>query len=294
MDANVVLKNRAAAILLAEMQADSALAAQIQAFFAPYCDCNITDWIVSRVNANDTIVIAKIRELIAPLDNFPLIRGSLKPVQGQLLTQYCSGNDFVGIYADGNGGEVQRVIEADSETQGCKQPETIQFFLPWESQRSLVNAGSDGVIFRDQPAPVSGESFIGGQKIFFSAPRTPRLQVKIGGLEAGDYQNLSVEIFSTRDADGQYIGNPSGKVPFNTTWTDWGGSLTAVYDPATRVTKLQSYYSTTAGGAVYLTFMRGTKIISWVNLDTTWFSRDASTGLDTPFMTFIANPLGGG
>ena len=293
MTSNVVLKDKAAVILLNEIHQDPVLKAQLELYFKPYCDCDITEWIAGQVDLNNQPVINKILELIAFRDNFPITRGGPQPVLGQLLKQYCNGNDFVGIYADGNGGQVQKTIEVNSESQGCKQPETIKFYLPWESQRALVNAGSDGVIFSDEPAPVPGESLIGGQKIFFSSPRTPRLQIKIGGLEAGDYQNLSVKIFSMRDADGQYPDNLSGKVPFNTIWNDWDGALSAVYDPITRVTKLQSYYSTTAAGAVYLAYMRGTKVIGWVRLNTSRFDYDASTNLPTPFMTFIANPVGG-
>ena len=293
MDANLVLKNRAAANLLAEMQADPELVSQLAVYFAPYCDCNITDWIVARVIANDTFVKAKIRELIAPMDNFPLLRGNQKPVAGQLLTQYCLGDNFVGIYADGNGGEIQRIIEANSEAQNCKPPETVEFFLPWNSEQSKVDAGSDGVIFMDEPMPSGATSFIGGQKIFFSSPRTPRLQIKIGSLAAGDYQNLRIELFSQRDNNGNYPGNPNAKIPFNTEWNDWEGTLTAVYNPSTRITKLQTNFSQTAGGAVYLTYLRDEKIIGWVNLGQHWFDYDASTGLPTPFMTFIANPMAG-
>jgi hypothetical protein len=289
MDANVVLKNRAAAILLAEILSDSELAAALAVYFSPYCDCNITDWIVGRLNANDAFVIAKIRELIAARDDFPLIRGTYKPVQGQLLSQYCSGNDFIGIYADGNGGEVQKTIEADSINQGCKQPESVQFFYPLSTQASLVNDGADGVIFSNYPKdedPVN--QVIRLQKIFASSPRTPRLQIKLGGLESQQYDQLSVHIFSQYDENGISQG-PQGKIPYNTQWQDWDGSVTAVYDSSTRVVKVQAQYLQQMAGFVYITILKGTQIVGWTNLYSGHYTTDPTTGQPSVYNTFIMN-----
>lgn len=291
MSANLVLGEKTAVVLLNEINQDPVLKAQLELYFTPYCDCDIADWIVKRVELGDQFVIDTIVELIRYRDPYPITRGGPQPVLGQLLTQYCNGNDFVGIYADGNGGEIQRIIEANSEAQNCKPPETVEFFLPWNSEQSKVDAGSDGVIFMDEPMPSGATSFIGGQKIFLSSPRTPRLQVKIGDLAAGDYQNLRIELFSQRNNNGGQPGNPSSKIPFNTQWNDWEGTLTAVYNPSTRITKLQSSFSQSASGAVYLTYLRDEKIVGWVNLGQHWFFYDTSTGLATPYMAFVANPM---
>ena len=127
MTSNAVLKDKTAVILLNEIHQDPVLKAQLELYFKPYCDCDITEWIAGQVDLNNQPVINKILELIAYRDELPITRGGPQPVLGQLLKQYCNGNDFVGIYADGNGGESQKVIENDSESQGCKQPETNQF-----------------------------------------------------------------------------------------------------------------------------------------------------------------------
>ena len=119
MTSNVVLKDKAAVILLNEIQQNPTLKAQLELYFTPYCDCDITEWIVGQLEINNQPVKDKILELIAFRDEFPITRGGAQPVAGQLLAQYCNGNDFVGIYADGNGGNVQKIIEIDSVGQQC-------------------------------------------------------------------------------------------------------------------------------------------------------------------------------
>lgn len=291
MDSNVILKDRSAVVLLNEINDNPALKAQIEAYFTPYCDCDITEWIVARVLASDQAVIAKIRELIAARDLIPIVRGGTYPFEGQLLKAYCVGEDYVGIYADGVGGVVSKTIETASVNRGCKMPETLQYYRPYVSQQGLVDAGLDGVIFDDSPSPSPDENTFSGQKIFYSAPRTPRLQFKIGGLVAGDYENLSVRLLSGVNIDGIYTGYPDADILLNQGYgIDWNGNLTAVYNPNTRVVKLESYYSERPGGVAYLAFMRGNQIISWINLSTQWFDYDASTNLSTPFITFIGNP----
>ena len=121
MTSNVVLKDKAAVILLNEINQNPTLKAQLELYFKPYCDCDITEWIVGQLEINNQPVKDKILELIAFRDEFPITRGGSKPVAGQLLVQYCNGDDFVGIYADGNGGVVHKTIEVNSESQGCKK-----------------------------------------------------------------------------------------------------------------------------------------------------------------------------
>lgn len=120
MTSNVVLKDKAAVILLNEINQDPVLKAQLELYFKPYCDCDITEWIAGQVDLNNQPVINKLLELIAYRDDSPITRGGPHPVLGQLLAQYCNGNDFVGIYADGNGGQVQKTIEVNSVSQNCR------------------------------------------------------------------------------------------------------------------------------------------------------------------------------
>ena len=123
MTSNVVLKDKAAVILLNEIHQDPVLKAQLELYFKPYCDCDITEWIVGQVDLNNQPVINKLLELIAYRDNFPITRGINQPLEGQLLAQYCNGGNFVGVYADGVGGQVVKTIETKSVGQHCYRPE---------------------------------------------------------------------------------------------------------------------------------------------------------------------------
>ena len=119
MTSNVVLKDKAAVVLLNEINQNPTLKAQLELYFTPYCDCDITEWIVGQLEINNRPVKDKILELIAFRDEFPITRGGARPVAGQLLAQYCIGVDFVGVYADGNGGQVVKTIEINSAGRQC-------------------------------------------------------------------------------------------------------------------------------------------------------------------------------
>ena len=123
MTSNVVLKDKAAVILLNEINQNPTLKTQLELYFKPYCDCDITEWIVGQLEINNQPVKNKILELIAFRDDFYISRGGTQPVAGQLLTQYCNGRDFVGVYADGVGGQVVKTIETNSVGQHCYSPE---------------------------------------------------------------------------------------------------------------------------------------------------------------------------
>lgn len=283
MDSNVILKDKSAVVLLNELANSPALRAQIEAYFTPYCDCDITEWVVARVIANDQAVKNKLREMIAARDFIPVVRGATKPVAGQLLKGYCVGEDFVGIYADGNGGEIQKTIEIGSFSQGCKQLEDVQIYFPLISQESLVRSGSSNVTYSSYPENNDpNNSVISSLRFYDSQPSIPRLQFKLGDLAAGDYENLSVEIFSVYGADGGYSG-PHSKCPYNTARTDWNGAVTAVYNSSSRIVKIEAETGAELDGNVIVTILKNNRILAWAYLYATHFDTDPVTGANTPF-----------
>jgi hypothetical protein len=91
MDVNLILACKTAKVLLEFLVANNEQAQELKTYFGPYCDCDVTDWIVSRVQAQDSFVIGKIRDIIQARDEYSLLPGNNRPVNGQLLSQYCSG-----------------------------------------------------------------------------------------------------------------------------------------------------------------------------------------------------------
>jgi hypothetical protein len=268
MDANVILKNRAASMLLAEIQQTPDLLTQLQVYFAPYCDCDVTDWIVSRVQANDQFVKNKIRELLVGIDGFPLARGNFKPVNGQLLSQYCNGYDFVGIYADGNGGEVQKIIEEKSVSQGCTPPDALRFLYPLSTQRAALDAGSSNVVFATEPIYPYYNQDLPDQQLFsvkvpLSSPKTARLQVKVDGLTFGDYENLTLTIASP----SSYYDPGTPVVPYNTERDDWQhGTISAIFNPTTRIISIEHPWSgsdRTLGSGVDIVLRKNNIVVGW-------------------------------
>jgi hypothetical protein len=72
---------------------------QIKEYFTQYCDCDIVEWLISKINNNDEIVIEKLKELLAPYDPYPVKRELTHPSHGQLMKVYCQKTDLMGYYA---------------------------------------------------------------------------------------------------------------------------------------------------------------------------------------------------
>lgn len=233
MTSNVVLKDKAAVILLNEIHQDPVLKAQLELYFKPYCDCDITEWIAGQVDLNNQPVINKILELIAFRDNFPITRGGPQPVLGQLLKQYCNGNDFVGIYADGNGGQVQKTIENVSEI--CTGPHSVSILFPLSGQDTLLQQESDLVAFSTELT--SAES-----QVFDSNPRDYKLQLKLELNNSSDYQDLEFLFASVYDENGVEDYYDPGRVPLSTRPSEWTSLPTATFNPTTKVIKVNQSY----------------------------------------------------
>ena len=268
MPANLVLGEKTSVVLLNEINQNPTLKAQLELYFTPYCDCDIVEWIVKRVELGDQFVIDTIVELIQYRDPYPITRGGARPVAGQLLTQYCNGNDFVGVYADGNGGQVQKVIEEKSLTQGCMPPDALRFLYPLSTQRAALDAGSSNVVFASEPIHPWYDQDLPDQQLFsvkipLSSPKPARLQVKVDGLTFGDYENLTLTIASpSSDYDP---GTPV--VPYNTDTDDWKhGTISATFNPTTRIISIEHPWSGSdrfLGSGVDIVLEKNNIVVGW-------------------------------
>lgn len=241
MDSNVILKNRSAIVLLNEIANSPALRAQIEAYFAPYCDCDIVEWIVGKLAVNDTFVKNKILELIRYVDDNSLIRGNSKPVLGQLIRQYCVDGDLIGIYGDGNGNEVQKTIGIVSEI--CTGRHSVNFFYPFLNQDALIEQESDNVVFSNNQYDYAPDSVAVEGKAYDSNPRPFRLQIKLQLNNNSDYQDLEFMFASIYDENGlEQYDNPA-RVPLSSRLYEWrNGVPTYSFNPTTRVVKIKQLY----------------------------------------------------
>lgn len=51
--------------LIRLLATNSELASQVRSFFAPRCDCDAVEWVISQIQANDATIVTAIRALIA-------------------------------------------------------------------------------------------------------------------------------------------------------------------------------------------------------------------------------------
>jgi len=269
---NVVLKDKAAVILLNEINQDPVLKAQLALYFKPYCDCDIAEWIVGQIEINNQPVINKILELIAFRDNFPITRGGPQPVLGQLLAQYCNGNDFVGIYADGNGGQTQKTIEVNSVAQKCVGVEQALFYFPLMSQAAALEAGSTNIQFDTNSYVPHFDYYnltniITGYRVLLSSPKVARLQVKIGGLFTNDYSNVSIVVSNPSFDPNYYFDDPSlVSTPLIMGLEHWAhGPFDLTFNPSTRIISITKPVSTSnssyIAGYADIVIYKGDKIV---------------------------------
>ncbi len=95
----VILEGQSAQDLIALFRSESPLSVQIKEYFTQYCDCDIVEWLISKIDSNDEIVIEKLKELLAPYDPYPVKRALIHPSHGQLVKAYCQNTDLMGYYA---------------------------------------------------------------------------------------------------------------------------------------------------------------------------------------------------
>lgn len=125
--ARVITRHGSVKDLVEILQQNTVLATQIKSYFQPYCDCDITIWLIEQINNDDIGVINKIRELIAAEDDNVLTRSVIHPEQNVLLSTFCIGQDLYGKYATGTGGITEILIKETSTTCGC-QPYKVNNF----------------------------------------------------------------------------------------------------------------------------------------------------------------------
>ena len=117
----VILEGQSAEDLIALFRTESPVVSDILQYFQPYCDCDIVEWIIAQLEANNEEVREKIEELIAAYDPYPNPRISRFPVHGQLTKMFCEGRDLKGYYAVNSQGLQfydKRIIVADSPLCG--------------------------------------------------------------------------------------------------------------------------------------------------------------------------------
>lgn len=113
----LVTEKRTIALLLSQLEKNDATTAAIRAFFLPYCDHNVVDWLKARIIANDTAVINKIKELIAaPAATTVSYTKFVRPA-GYLMRDWNAGSNVSGEYVGVNGTTVDTVIRTGTLTK---------------------------------------------------------------------------------------------------------------------------------------------------------------------------------
>lgn len=126
----VVLLGQSIDELIALFRSESPLSAQIKEYFTSYCDCDIVEWLIAQLTANNTEVVDRVKELIATYDPYPIKREANHPVHGQLLKTFCQGTSRVGYYAVNTSNTKSyeiKTIQLDSES--CKAYEVFDNFI---------------------------------------------------------------------------------------------------------------------------------------------------------------------
>lgn len=128
MSNSLTMRYKSVKALVALLQNTSdPTATAIKSYFQPYCDCDITIWLIEQINNNNMQVINKIRELISTEDATPINRNLVNPGNGFLLRTYCQGPNLIGMYANGDGTSNELVIKEYSNLCWCA-PFQIDYF----------------------------------------------------------------------------------------------------------------------------------------------------------------------
>lgn len=64
----IVLLGQSAAELIELFRSESAPSAQIREYFTNYCDCDIAEWLIAQLLANNQEVVDKVNELLEARD----------------------------------------------------------------------------------------------------------------------------------------------------------------------------------------------------------------------------------
>ena len=85
--------------LIELFRSESAPSAQIREYFTNYCDCDIAEWLIAQLIANNQEVVDKVNELLEARDLYPIKREAIHPKNGQLVKAFCQGSNRVGYYS---------------------------------------------------------------------------------------------------------------------------------------------------------------------------------------------------
>ena len=99
MAEKVILEGRSAEDLIDLFRREGALTPEIKAYFTNYCDCDIAEWLIAQLTANNQEVVDRVNELLAAYDPYPVRRETKFPVHGHLVKTFCDGKDLKGYYS---------------------------------------------------------------------------------------------------------------------------------------------------------------------------------------------------
>lgn len=91
---NLITTEKTVGWLIVFIATPSVTSSAIKDFFAPYCDCQLADWIVEAIDNDNMPVINKLKELLAadPLNLLNVVIRD-KPA-GKLVQRFCEGGDL--------------------------------------------------------------------------------------------------------------------------------------------------------------------------------------------------------
>ena len=75
----IVLLGQSAEDLIELFRSESAPSAQIREYFTNYCDCDIAEWLIAQLIANNQEVVDKVNELLEARDLYPIKREAIHP-----------------------------------------------------------------------------------------------------------------------------------------------------------------------------------------------------------------------
>ena len=82
MAEKVILEGRSAEDLIDLFRREGALTPEIKAYFTNYCDCDIAEWLIAQLIANNQEVVDKVNELLEARDLYPIKREAIHPKNG--------------------------------------------------------------------------------------------------------------------------------------------------------------------------------------------------------------------
>lgn len=111
----LVKKTRTVRRLIDFIYKGGAVATQIKSHFSMYCDCDITTWLIDRIEARDPNVYNRLLVILRAPDPVVVERLLAAPPVGKLLDRYCFEGKLMGRFSTGSDEIVLVVIDEASD-----------------------------------------------------------------------------------------------------------------------------------------------------------------------------------